>query len=98
MTVADAEIVLKARKVLKEWDGPPAPEVLADAIRDALAPLFSTADGISSEAREKLGEISSCLDQMIGQALTPEQLDALDILMLGLWIRIELLGEIPPGK
>lgn len=98
-TAADhAEIVLKARKVLKEWDGPPASDALAHAIRETLQPLFAEGGPISAEAGRKLDEINASLEQMTEQALTPEKLDALDILMLGLWIRIELLVEISPDN
>lgn len=95
MTAADAEIVLRARKLLKDWDGPPVSSELASAIREVLAPMLVEDHVISSDARKKLEEISAVLDRMIDEALTPEALDALDILMLGLWIRIELLAETP---
>ncbi|HEX7029617.1 MAG TPA: hypothetical protein VF254_03405 [Gammaproteobacteria bacterium] len=98
MTAGDAETVLKARKLMKEWDGPPASDLLAAAIREALAPLFADDCVISDEARHKLDEIDASLAQLAEQALTPEQLDALDILMLGLWIRMELRKEAPSGN
>ena len=93
MTSAHAEIVLAARKVLKEWNEPRSSDELAGAIRNVLSPLLAEGPTMSGEAREKLDEISATLDRMIDEALSPEQLDALDILMLGLWIRIELLAE-----
>ncbi len=90
MTTGDlADVVLRARDALKNWDAKAAADGLAVILRSALAPLHAR-DDLPADANEKLEQIDASLDRLAG-ALTAEQRDALDMLMLGLWIRVELI-------
>lgn len=86
-----ADIVLQARDRLRAWDGKSAAHDIAAAVRYMLAPLM-TAE-LSADARRKLDEVIKQLDRFTGRKITPRQRDALDTLMLGLWIRVELAAN-----
>lgn len=89
-----ADKVLQARDALRHWDGKSPAQVLATTIRSTLEPLTTAA--LSTDARRKLEEIHHLLDDLTGSKLVPRQRDALDTLLLGLWIRVELTGQ-PSG-
>ena len=90
MTKADlAEIVAHAREALREWDGKTATRELAERIRDVLSPLVNCAEELSADARRKLLEIERWLERLADVEFTPEDREALDMLMLGRWIRVD---------
>lgn len=86
-----AERVLQARSALRQWDGKSSARVLATTIRGILAPLATAK--LSVGAHGKLEEIHQILDAVTGSRLAPRQRDALDTLLLGLWIRVELTEQ-----
>lgn len=88
-----AETVSNARLLLKDWGEKKTVDELVVAIRRSLEPLAGKVAELPASAREKLAEINSSLDQLTGRMFTVEQRDALDMLMLGLWIRIELFAD-----
>ena len=87
-----AAVVLRARDMLKDRDGKTPASELQAALRAVLAPLMRRKDALSEGAMQKLGEINDALDGA-GDAFMDEQRDALDLLLLGLWIRLELSAE-----
>lgn len=90
-----ASVVVRAREALRDWDGKAAAAEVAEKIRNALQPLSGVTGQLSAEAVQKLDEIHARLEAFAAQRVNAEDREALDLLMLGLWIRIE--SAAPPA-
>lgn len=98
MTTDDpATVVLRARQMLKARDGKTSADQLIASLRAMLAPLVQQKVALPEGAAQKLDEISEALEGADG-AFDDKQRDALDLLLLGLWIRVELSAGPPHGS
>lgn len=90
MTTDDlAGIVARARDLLRDWDGRTAAAELAESVREVLRPVAVGADRLSSDARDKLAQVQEALEELSSPGFSAADRESLDMLMLGLWIRID---------
>lgn len=91
-----AEIVSQLRESLHDWNENQAVNDLLVGLRGALAPVNAAAADLSTDAQQKLAQIHAMLDAK--SAFTQKERDALDMLLLGLWIRIEQALGTPSAR
>lgn len=90
MTTGDlAGIVARARDVLRGWDGKSSGHEMAMRIHDALRPLVAEAEQLTDDARLKLQQIEQYLERLAECGIAGQDRESLDMLMLGLWIRVD---------
>lgn len=95
MTTDDlVAVVLRARGMLRDWDEKTSASELLASLHATLAPLMQQKAALSEDAVRKLEEIRQVLDDA-DDALAGARRDTLDLLLLGLWVRVEFSGKTP---